>query len=515
METKFKNITDTEQELTISYSKSEIQPILDKALSNVAKNIRLDGFRAGKAPIHLIKKMYGQSIEYDEFSKLAEKSIPEVLQKNKLFVVSQPHLHKLEKVDDGLEIVVHYHYIPDFELKDYKSLVVDEPVHRVTDSEIDEIIDNMVYSSNNFESVDEVIDKNCNVYVEILKDDVKTEENKELEDKEQSSEENKTESMPVLLRDKRLSSKFTDLFLNKKVDEIFEYSIKDLYDDIEIPTDQDNKVTKLKITKIDKIIPQEINEEFILKYSNNKFTNLEDLKEDIGFEIQNNWDKKSRSIVEDNIVNKLISLHEIKIPDFTILEQAKKMFDEDKKNNRNGNESFDDELVKKFYIETAQKVIKWELIRDKIIEIEKIEVEDHDIDEFIEKYKFYESLDRDLVKQTILENKQIINTIMVQKVMNFLIDFSTTNEVEFSEKDKAMSIYNDDDFEQEEMFDADEEFIDETEFDDEFFEDEDFDDEDLDEEYDDDEEYEEEDDEEYDDDDEEEYDEDDDEASSK
>lgn len=47
------------------------------------------------------------------------------------------------------------------------------------------------------------------------------------------------------------------------------------------------------------------------------------------------------------------------------------MFDEDKKNNRNGNESFDDELVKKFYIETAQKVIKWELIRDKIIEIEK------------------------------------------------------------------------------------------------------------------------------------------------
>jgi trigger factor len=529
LQTTFNNITDTEQELIITYSKNEIQPILDSAYSDVAKKIRLDGFRAGKAPLHLIKKMYGSSIESEEFAKLADKVIPEVLKENNLFIVSQPNLRNMEKKEGGLELIVHYHYIPDFELKDYKSLVIDEPVHRVTDEEINEYLDNISYNSKVFEETEIVTDKNFKVHLELVSDnalDLKPEvDNSEL-DKSETSEsiDNSVESeiteivdelnnpeFPIILRDRRYSPKFIELLMDKKVGDLIHYTPEHHHHEGEEEHTHEHKTVTHKIKKIEKIIPNELTEEFILEISNEKFKTVDELKEDLGFQLQNEWDTRSKNILENSIIENILKMHEVKIPDFTILEQAKKMFDDDKKNNKTGTDNFEDEAVKSYYLELGEKVIKWEMIRDKIIETEDLKVEDFDIDEFIDRYKFYETLDRDLVKQTIFENKQIINSIMVKKVMNFLIDFTTTNEVEFTQDDLAMASFDeelDDDFEDDEIFDADEEFIDEEEFDDEFFADEDEfdefeeDEDDLEDDDDEDEEEEDDDDDEFEDDDE-------------
>jgi FKBP-type peptidyl-prolyl cis-trans isomerase (trigger factor) len=191
----------------------------------------------------------------------------------------------------------------------------------------------------------------------------------------------------------------------------------------------------------------------------------------------------------NNIIDKILSLHDIKIPNFLIEEQAAKMFEDFLKENKISSMKFEDSPLKNLYIEQAEKIIKWDLIREKIIKAEDITVEDHDINDYVESAFKNATVDPSIIIEYVKNNKQVINSILVKKVMNFLIDFTTSNEVEFAESrldfnDEFEGEFDED--EDEDIFDADEEFIDESEFDGEFFEDdEEFDDFEEEDEYDD------------------------------
>ena len=181
-------------------------------------------------------------------------------------------------------------------------------------------------------------------------------------------------------------------------------------------------------------------------------------------------------------------MHDIKLPEFIVEEQALKMFDDFKEKNKLPDLVFEETGAKNIYLEQSDKIIKWDLIREKIVKAEDIQVEDFDIADYIEKNLKYPGVDAEILLNYVKENKQIINSILVKKVMNFLIDFTTTNEVEFAESELEFDDELDEDFEEEDdIFDADEEFIDEDEFDDEFSEDDEKDDFDDDDDVDDDE----------------------------
>ncbi len=77
----------TEGLLTIRLTKSDYQPRFEEKLKEYARNATIKGFRQGKVPSGLIKKMYGKSILADEINELLNQSIHEYIRNNKLNVV--------------------------------------------------------------------------------------------------------------------------------------------------------------------------------------------------------------------------------------------------------------------------------------------------------------------------------------------------------------------------------------------------------------------------------------------
>ncbi|GAB1369960.1 trigger factor [Candidatus Kapaibacterium sp.] len=463
MESIYHNINETEQELHLTFSSDEIKPILDRAYREIAPKIHINGFRPGKAPLHLIKKMYGESIENEEFAKLADQHIPEVLKNDKIHLVSTPHLHDLNKKDGGLEIVVHYHHIPSFDLFEYKGLTVDEPQHVVTNDEIDNIVDDFVYFESKTEADDMVIDKNYIVHLKKINSVETTEA-----DTEEKAE---NQEFPVNLRQKGFAKDFTDKFIEKKVGDKIDFSAAE-----SVSTDE----SLFEITKIEKLIPNELTEEFIKKMTQDKFSTEDELRTNIELDLQHNWDERSKSVFEDNLINAIISQYEIKIPDFYIKEQAQRMLEADKKQYQN-NPYFNPTIES--YLKVAENVIKWSLIRDKIADKEDIKVEEEDIIDYVDKYLQPNDQMRQTYVDVIKGNEQLINNILARKVMDFLIDFTTTNTVEFTEEQKTAQLYDsfDEDFDDEldeddDLFTDDEEFIGDEELEDEFFDDDEFED---------------------------------------
>ena len=150
-------ISDCKIKLEITVTKNEFDVAYNNILKNLQKNIRMPGFRPGKVPASLIKKQYGQSLKYEAIDEITKKTLTEYIRNNKLNILDTPAMTDLKENEDGTHsFTVEFEVIPDFDLKDYKSLEIYEPVHRVTDDEIEREIDFQLNKWGKREEVDVV-----------------------------------------------------------------------------------------------------------------------------------------------------------------------------------------------------------------------------------------------------------------------------------------------------------------------------------------------------------------------
>lgn len=85
--------------LTVKLEPGDYQSQYDTALKNTRKKIQMPGFRQGKVPVAMVKKMYGKSILAEEVNKLLNDSLHRFITENKMNVLGNP----LPK-DDGSNV---------------------------------------------------------------------------------------------------------------------------------------------------------------------------------------------------------------------------------------------------------------------------------------------------------------------------------------------------------------------------------------------------------------------------
>ena len=110
METTLTKISDVEFELEIRAEAEELKPELDKALKIQRGRTQAKGFRPGKVPMSLVKKLYGEALAYG----VAEKHVQEVYEKELLdnddyAIIGQPTLTELDfSLDSDLRAVIQF-----------------------------------------------------------------------------------------------------------------------------------------------------------------------------------------------------------------------------------------------------------------------------------------------------------------------------------------------------------------------------------------------------------------------
>jgi trigger factor len=76
--------------LKIQISKDDYEPRVDKVLEDYRKKAKIDGFRPGKVPAGMIKKMYGKSVILDEINKLLSENVMKYIQDEKINILGEP-----------------------------------------------------------------------------------------------------------------------------------------------------------------------------------------------------------------------------------------------------------------------------------------------------------------------------------------------------------------------------------------------------------------------------------------
>lgn len=142
----------TEFHAKVTIPAKEITDEVDKELQDIAKTAKMDGFRVGKVPAHILKKKYGSSIKADIMRKKINSSVDEIVEKNKLNVAMDPAVEDL-KDEDGkdLEFTVKFDLLPEIKLPEFKKISVEKPILEVTDKDVDDQIDRIANFSKTYD----------------------------------------------------------------------------------------------------------------------------------------------------------------------------------------------------------------------------------------------------------------------------------------------------------------------------------------------------------------------------
>lgn len=423
MEYNLVDINSSEKEVEIKLQYDEIKTEIEAEVKKQTKKIQLPGFRKGKAPVSMLKKMYGDAFEYEASEKIANSFFWKVAEEKNFKPIGQPSMTDLKfEPQKELSFKVKFEVVPDLSVKNYKGLVFDVPDLVAGDDEIDKEIDYILKSNKTLENADLIEDKNFSIDSEV----VLIERNGEIQ------ENSKPEKMQIDLTAEGIAREIVDNSLNKKVGDSFEFTFKDEHthksEDGKEEIHKEEYKYSVRINGIKKIVLPELNEELIKKVTKDKVNTVEQLRDEIKRDIQGYYDQQTEEMIRVKFVSEILKNNEFDPPKTlvnNILDEYVKAEEEKAKKSKY---PFNKEETRNRLQKSAESEVKWYLLKNEIQKIENIKVSDTDFTELAEKESQKTGLPVDKLINYYKTSNQS-ERITDQKLFEFLKQNSTLNKV--------------------------------------------------------------------------------------
>ncbi len=420
MEKNYIEHPGNERELIITLTDEEIQPHFEKAYREIQPTLEIKGFRKGKVPIGVIKQRFGASVEGEAIQQLLSEEFSRIIKEDNINVVGQPVIKSIDREDGNTKASIVFEVVQSIELKNYQGLKINEPFHRVTDEEIEHEIYHILINNGDIVEDDEILSDLHLVDVTIR--EIDPESNLHLLG-------SKPEKTQIFLHSHTIIPQLKDIMMNKRVGDTFRFKPND-YD----PYAPD-RIFEFTIDKINKIVPKTLNDEFVKEYTKERFQTVEEFKDDIGFQIQEQWNQKSREEMEKQIMTQLVEMHDFEPPTSMVINVAKGLFETFKKQyNQNLPPDITFEDMREDLIPIAKNQVKWAMIREEIIKKEDLKVEDFDIEPLAQMESDRLNIEKDVAKKNLMNNSRLVDSILSKKVFDIIIDFAETTEVPFEDE---------------------------------------------------------------------------------
>ncbi len=130
--------------VTITVAADSIENAVKKELVEVAKKVRIDGFRKGKVPMSVVAQRYGASVRQDVLGDLMQRNFVDAIIKEKINPAGAPNYVPGEyKQGEDFTYSVEFEVYPEVELKGLDTIEVEKPIVEVTDEDVDAMLDTL------------------------------------------------------------------------------------------------------------------------------------------------------------------------------------------------------------------------------------------------------------------------------------------------------------------------------------------------------------------------------------
>lgn len=383
MQTTINQITPVEYELQIDATAQDLAPKIDKKLREQRAGMSLKGFRKGKVPMSILKKMFGESLVID----VVERSIlqvfqDEIIEPGEHKVIGMPSFGDFDyKLDGDLHATLKFGVHPEIELKDISGEKIMKLVHEVTDEEIaNEIKQLQMRDAELSDRTKGGIKKTDYVTIDMQRLDA--ESNTPIIGERE-------EDVAFFVDDEKLREALRESLLGKKVDATFRVDLPK--EEEGMPSEDGAKddaaaervAYEVLVKEVKERTLPELDAEFIKQATREEAEDEAGLKTFIQSQIERSYAEESRKLLESELMTRMLELHDFPVPNAAV-EVFINSFVEDikRKNNNELPEGFDYQSFSAANRDYAEQQARWKLMRDTMVENESMEVTDEDRKEY-------------------------------------------------------------------------------------------------------------------------------------
>ncbi len=408
-----------EKLLKIEIPPEEVNKVLEEVSSEIRKRAKLKGFREGKAPLYLIKKLFKEEIEERGIERLIEKTLPKALEEKGLEPLLRPRVENVERLAEGepFNYTVLVEIRPEFELKkeDYLGLEVEREKDEVSDEEVERMLQEIRYSFSELKKTEDPIEERYAVVIAFS-----------AYDGENLIPGHQAEALFIDVGTGEFNETVEKALIGKKPGDR-------LTVEVEYPEDALNPLLagkkvryEIEVKEVYKRELQELTDDFV-KNLNLGVESVEKLRELIKDRLLKDKERKNENQYREKLLEKILEKVDFPVPEryvelkfYQLVEQLRESLEREGLSFEKMQLSFV-KLRERLY-PVAEKLAKEEILLEKIAENEGIEISEEEIRKQIE--TIHKGLLVSLEEASRIVYYNILPKMLAERVMKFLVENS-------------------------------------------------------------------------------------------
>ena len=361
-----------ERRVSITIPADSVKSAVREELKRVAKNARVDGFRKGKVPPHIIEQRFGASVRNDVLNDLLPRHFFDLMFQEKVNLAGRPTF-AVDSYEEGkdLQFTATFEVYPEVKLQGLENIKVEKPTVEITEADIDKMVN--------------VLRKQQATWAE-TQDAAKAEDRVTLDfsgsiDGEEF-EGGKASDFVLLMGQGRMIPGFEDGIVGHKAGDQFDINVT-------FPAEYHSenlkgKAAKFAVTlkKVEVMVLPELTDEFVSKFGPNSKT-VADLRVEIKKNMERELKNALVSRVKNQVIDGLIEQNPLDVPAAAI-EQEIEVLRNQAAQRFGGNAQQAAQLPRELFEEQAKRRVQVGLLFSEVIASNELKADEARVKAMIE-----------------------------------------------------------------------------------------------------------------------------------
>lgn len=135
------DVSQCQKDISIEVSAEEVKKEFEKTYDAYMRYVKVPGFRPGRVPRGVVKQRFSKEVKDEVIGQLLPHALQHAIVDHKLRVIGQPHIEEVSITEgEPFKFKVGIEVLPEIELKEYKGLKVTKRLARITDEDVEQVI---------------------------------------------------------------------------------------------------------------------------------------------------------------------------------------------------------------------------------------------------------------------------------------------------------------------------------------------------------------------------------------
>ena len=452
MKTELTDVSPTRKEIKIEIEPAQVRSAYDRISEQFSKAATVPGFRPGHAPRSVVRTRYKSEIRSEVLRELLPEAVTNAIDEHSLSAIGEPNVQldnaeALEHLGEKpITVKVEVEVLPEIKLDNYKGLEAERRTRPITDTDVEQMIDNLRDSSASLEPVEDRASELGDI-VTINARGVPVDQPVDQPD----DEEIKVDDVEVVLGGKNVQAEFTENLLGVKPDEtrtfVVEYPA-----DFSTPALAGKKLQyTAEVTAVRRKELPEADDEWA-KSLGDEFDSIATLRAKVREDLEMRASAESDDRLRGDVVRKLLEAHQFEVPESFVEQQTNHRFEGvlrdmmargvDPRTQEVNWEGAREELKLQ-----AREDVRATMLLEHIATAEQITVSDEEVEAEIETIAQMSRKPVEQVRAALTKNggeRSIAQRLRNRKALDFLVENAQITEAEWNEAKESKAATADD-----------------------------------------------------------------------